>query len=555
MQMRNILVVLLVLIATQFGSTYAAAGTISGTVVYSGDNNPIENVDVQFFDAQNSQLIATSVTGSRGFYNSGSIPDGIYRIRFSSPGYQPIFAAGEKPSKTFCESGEFLVSSQSDVVVNASLSLAVPMPYPMDDIAFQGEFIDGLTLAPIEGIQIIIKDGLSGLSYEPSKEPIFSNESGTFSFGWYAKGLVRLRFYDPAGRYFPEFSFIDSRADDFCLGTTYFIGGHYNVGSKLTPVPTDQQPQVILDVIEEMLIPENVSTSLEAPLIRITDFLTDTNPKNDAAICPQFDSFISRIAIKERTGQLSVEDAEALRQLAETLGLELGCTVPLGSIIVEKQTLPDGGTQLFEFVGDVAGTIGDDQTITIADLPAGTYTASEIVSAGWDLAAIDCDDGTSVTPSTGNVETGVATFNLDLGETVKCTFTNVQRGTIEVVVVVPPSGIGGPPEPLVETFTFHAGGRFRFDGVGGSILTTTLTGEGNTDYGLIATTGPIEVLPENPYLPLGPLPTVLPVSPTSNGWELFSFSCRDGSNPGAGIDVSPGENVVCDFFFYIPQIP
>ena len=132
---------------------------------------------------------------------------------------------------------------------------------------------------------------------------------------------------------------------------------------------------------------------------------------------------------------------------------------------------------------------------------------------------------------------------------------NVQRGTIEVVVVVPPSGIGGPPEPLVETFTFHAGGRFRFDGVGGSILTTTLTGEGNTDYGLIATTGPIEVLPENPYLPLGPLPTVLPVSPTSNGWELFSFSCRDGSNPGAGIDVSPGENVVCDFFFYIPQIP
>jgi len=94
-------------------------------------------------------------------------------------------------------------------------------------------------------------------------------------------------------------------------------------------------------------------------------------------------------------------------------------------IIVEKQTDPDGVVDTFTFTGDAAGTISDGQQIVVSDLQPGAYTATEAdPTPGSDLTAITCDDGGSATPSTWDVETRTATFNLDPGETVKCTFTN-----------------------------------------------------------------------------------------------------------------------------------
>jgi hypothetical protein len=46
---------------------------------------------------------------------------------------------------------------------------------------------------------------------------------------------------------------------------------------------------------------------------------------------------------------------------------------------------------------------------------------------------ITCDDAAGATDSTGDSGTRTATFRLDPGETVKCTFTNVQRGTITII--------------------------------------------------------------------------------------------------------------------------
>jgi uncharacterized repeat protein (TIGR01451 family) len=101
-----------------------------------------------------------------------------------------------------------------------------------------------------------------------------------------------------------------------------------------------------------------------------------------------------------------------------------------GTIIVEKQTSPDGAEGSFTFTGDAAGSIGDDGTITVNNLVPGTYTSTEANPApDFDLGAIVCDD----LNSTGNVGTRTATFHLEPGETVKCTFTNVQRGTITII--------------------------------------------------------------------------------------------------------------------------
>jgi uncharacterized repeat protein (TIGR01451 family)/fimbrial isopeptide formation D2 family protein len=118
-------------------------------------------------------------------------------------------------------------------------------------------------------------------------------------------------------------------------------------------------------------------------------------------------------------------------------GETVTCTftnVKRGTIIVEKQTSPDGAEGLFTFTGDAHGSIGDDGQIIVNNLKPGTYTSSEDdPGPAFDLGAIECDDANSTTPSSGDVGTRTATFKLDPGETVKCVFTNAERGTITII--------------------------------------------------------------------------------------------------------------------------
>ena len=80
-------------------------------------------------------------------------------------------------------------------------------------------------------------------------------------------------------------------------------------------------------------------------------------------------------------------------------------------------------------------SISDSGEIVVANLVPGTYTSTEAdPSEGWDLGAILCDDSDpSGTPSTVELATRTATFELDPGETVTCVFINVQRGTITII--------------------------------------------------------------------------------------------------------------------------
>jgi hypothetical protein len=53
--------------------------------------------------------------------------------------------------------------------------------------------------------------------------------------------------------------------------------------------------------------------------------------------------------------------------------------------------------------------------------PGSGYAVAESVPTGWDLVSATCDDGSPVN-----------NINLSAGETVTCTFTNRQRGTVNV---------------------------------------------------------------------------------------------------------------------------
>ncbi len=121
-----------------------------------------------------------------------------------------------------------------------------------------------------------------------------------------------------------------------------------------------------------------------------------------------------------------------------------------GTIIIDKVTLPSGSEESFTFTPSYNN--GTPFDLTDAATPndsgfllPGSYTVSELVPAGWDLTEISCDDDDS-TDSTTPVAAGgtaEATVNLAAGETVTCTFTNTERGRIDIRKQTLPDGAPG----------------------------------------------------------------------------------------------------------------
>ena len=99
-----------------------------------------------------------------------------------------------------------------------------------------------------------------------------------------------------------------------------------------------------------------------------------------------------------------------------------------GTIIVEKQTDPDGSAQSFEFATNYGSNFSlvDDGTNNSGPLTPGIYSVSEIsIPDGWSLTSATCDDGSD--PSA---------IGLDAGETCICTFTNTAEVDLDINVVL-----------------------------------------------------------------------------------------------------------------------
>ncbi len=276
------------------------------------------------------------------------------------------------------------------------------------------------------------------------------------------------------------------------------------------------------------LTPPDGTTS-DMIMFSLTDDSTRTITESDpAAASPKFDlTSLSCVQMDGGLGTGTVNTNLGTRTVSLTPkeGQSIACTfvnTQRGKIIVEKQTNPDGAMGSFTFTGDAAGTISDNGMLMVADLAPGTYTSTENdPTPAFDLTAISCDDGMSATPSSGNVMTRTATFNVDPGETVKCTFTNTQRGKIIVEKQTNPDGAMG-----MFTFTGHAAGTIADNGMlmVGNLVPGTYTSTEND-----------------------PTPA----------FDLTAISCDDGmsATPSSGnvmtrtatFKVDPGETVKCTF--------
>ena len=186
-----------------------------------------------------------------------------------------------------------------------------------------------------------------------------------------------------------------------------------------------------------------------------------------------------------------------------------------GQIVIQKVTEPTSreefgfSTSFGPNVGVVAGQPYDSPM-----LDPGTYTVTESLPLpnGWDLVGSACSDGSPT-----------SAISLGAGETITCTFTNRQRGSITVVKQIQGAGIR-----LYDT-------TFQFNSTGG--LTTTnpfnITTSGTTGQAVF------DNLPAGAY-------SVVEVPKT--GWEPVSASCSGGSSPNpAAIVLGAGEDITCTF--------
>lgn len=250
--------------------------------------------------------------------------------------------------------------------------------------------------------------------------------------------------------------------------------------------------------------------------------LTDAQAPNDQGLLPGAYSVTENTATGWQLTDLTCDDVNGsinLNTRTASLNLEAGETIhctftntKLGTIIVKKETLPDGSQASFNFTrnfGSANFALTDGTQDSVSSLLPGNYSVAETVPAGWDLTSATCDDGSAV-----------GSISLQAGETVTCTFNNTQRGNIVIV-----KDVIGNPDPTDFTFNNNFGGNHP--------ASFMLDEDTNAD---LPSSRTFEVIPGTYAVSEVQLPH----------WQLESATCSDQSQVGA-IGVAPGETVTCTF--------
>ncbi|OGG35190.1 hypothetical protein A2363_03910 [Candidatus Gottesmanbacteria bacterium RIFOXYB1_FULL_47_11] len=146
----------------------------------------------------------------------------------------------------------------------------------------------------------------------------------------------------------------------------------------------------------------------------------------------------------------------------------------MGRIILEKQTLPDGSQDVFDFdlsYGDNDADLKDGEQDDSGYLMPGTYSVAENVPSGWDLSNTVCSD-----------RSNISSISLQSGETVTCTFRNTKRGSIAGRKYNDLNGNGSrvDGEPLLDGWTIDLYDSINVDG---APIASVVTGNGPLEDG------------------------------------------------------------------------
>jgi hypothetical protein len=204
----------------------------------------------------------------------------------------------------------------------------------------------------------------------------------------------------------------------------------------------------------------------------------------------------------------------------------------LGSITVDKVTNPAGSPQLFTFttaggaINDVFQLADGTPPHTTPNVPAGTYSVTESVPAGWALQGATCVGGPF---GAGMPYANGSSFSLGAGQQVKCTFVDAPAaGTFASITVDKVTNPAGSPQ------------LFAFTVAGGPDSITDV-------FNLADGTSPHTTVSLKPG-------TYTVTEAIAVGWSLAGATCSGGPfgsglpyTNGAAFALAAGDNVTCTF--------
>ncbi len=205
----------------------------------------------------------------------------------------------------------------------------------------------------------------------------------------------------------------------------------------------------------------------------------------------------------------------------------------LGTIIMRKETLPDGALDAFGYTisgpdTNDSGFLTDGGSTQIDNAKSGTWALTEsLPAADWHLGDISCTSTLGTSTFTKDINNLKATVELAPGDTMDCTFTNVEDETITVEKVTVPAG---------DTTT-----SFAFSG-SGSIGDFALKDGESQSFSVDAEAGPY-ILTED--------------DPSGAGYEVTEIRCvntltgeislGDLDTRSVALNTQPGESQHCTF--------
>ncbi|MFY3741414.1 MAG: Ca2+-binding RTX toxin-like protein [Candidatus Nitrosomirales archaeon] len=207
-----------------------------------------------------------------------------------------------------------------------------------------------------------------------------------------------------------------------------------------------------------------------------------------------------------------------------------------GKIIIEKNTVPNDA-QDFNFTRSFGasflldddpsnGTLSNSTTFT--NVPVGNHTVTEKLSQvpAYNLTSIVCtdpDNGTKV-----NATTATATIDLDSGETVTCTYTNIRNGKI----IIEKNTVPNDAQDFNFTRSFGASFLLDDDGADSNPI--------SNDTSFTLPPGSYKVIEQIAQAPAYNLTKIVCIDPDSGTTVNLATAT-------ATIDLDSGETVTCTY--------
>jgi len=297
------------------------AGYIFGNVGIGKD--PIAEGTVIIMDSVNAEIIQEVNLINQGYYESETLPDGVYRVYVESREIINGFISEGEPHYDFCSAQEYTVTGNNAVEVSASFRASVPTVILLLDGTISGRIIDSITEKGLANIKVMFLDVRTGLSRD---QPTYTDSNGYFS--WIFKRLpyspeLKVRFVDEEGVYLPKFAG-GGDSDDFCMGAIYNIEKDPKILETMK-TPADAIEDLIA-AVNNIVMPVNAANSLIAKLEKAENFLIDKNPNNDNAACGQLKGFLGQLNGMVNSDKITQAEADVLLKAVAALQDSLGCS-------------------------------------------------------------------------------------------------------------------------------------------------------------------------------------------------------------------------------------